>query len=31
MEYGKKTDNMENENHAFDNLKNDEITENREK
>ena len=31
MEQGKKTENMENEKHPLDNLKNDEITEKREK
>ena len=31
MEYIKETENMENEKHAFDDLKNDEITEKREK
>ena len=31
MEYGKKTENIEYEKHALDDLKNDEITEKREK
>ena len=31
MEYGKETENMENEKHPPDDLKNDEITEKREK
>ena len=31
MEYGKETENMENEKHPLDDLKNDEITEKREK
>ena len=31
MEYGKETENMENEKHPLDDLKNEEITEKREK